>query len=137
MNLIELLETRAAEIIGGATEAMQRTSMKHYDAETPEQIRKKLTMLYHLTERGVNEKNAFPMVSYIEKMAEERFAAGFDLQEVQTAINVLEEYMWRQITEDLPSGAQADALRIIGSILGGAKDALARKYVNMNKSVKA
>jgi hypothetical protein len=76
MNLIELLETRAVEIIGGAAAATQRTSMKHYDAETPEQLRKKLTMLYHLTERGVKEKNAFPMVSYIEKMAEERFAAG-------------------------------------------------------------
>ena len=137
MNLIELLETRAVEIIGGAAAAMQRTSMKHYDAETPEQLRKKLTMLYHLTERGVKEKNAFPMVSYIEKMAEERFAAGFDLQEVQTAINVLEEYIWQQIIDELPAGAQADALKIISSILGGAKDALARKYVELNKTVKA
>jgi uncharacterized protein Smg (DUF494 family) len=136
MNLIELLEGRAEIIINGASEAMQRTSMKHYDAESPEKLRKKLTMLYHLTERGVNEKNVFPMVSYVEKMAEERFAAGFDLQEVQTAINVLEDYMWRQITEDLPAGAQADALRIISSILGGAKDALARKYVDLYKAVK-
>jgi hypothetical protein len=136
MNLIELLETKAVEIINGAAAAMQRTSMKHYDSETPEQLRKKLTMLYHLTERGVKEKNVFPMISYIEKMAEERFAAGFDLQEVQTAINVLEEYMWQQIIDDLPAGAQADALRIISSILGGAKDALARKYVDLNRTVK-
>jgi hypothetical protein len=136
MNLIELLESRAVEIINGAAAAMQRTSMKHYDAETPEQLRKKLTMLYHLTERGVKEKNVFPMISYVEKMAEERYASGFDLQEVQTAINVLEEYMWQQVIDDLPAGAQADALRIISSILGGAKDALARKYVALNKTVK-
>lgn len=133
MNLIELLESKAEEIINGASNAMQRTGMKHYDADTPEQIRKKLTMLYHLTERGVNEKNLFPMISYVEKMAEERFSSGFDLQEVQTAINVLEEFMWKQIIEDLPAGAQAEALRIISSILGGAKDAIARRYVELNK----
>lgn len=136
MNLIELLETRAQEIINGAVTAMQRANMKHYDADSPEQLRKKLTMLYHLTERGVKEKNVFPMVSYVEKMAEERFSAGYDLQEVQTAINVLEEFFWQQIIDDLPAGAQADALRIISSILGGAKDALARKYVALNRAVK-
>ncbi len=133
MNLLELLESKAEEIITGASDAMQRTGMKHYDADPPEQIRKKLTMLYHLTERGVKEKNLFPMVSYVEKMAEERFAAGFDLQEVQTAINVLEEFMWKQIIEDLPAGAQAEALRIISSILGSGKDAIARRYVELNK----
>lgn len=133
MNLIELLESKAEEIINGASNAMQRTGMKHYDADTPEQIRKKLTMLYHLTERGVNEQNLFPMISYVEKMAEERFSSGFDLQEVQTAINVLEEFMWKQIIENLPAGAQAEALRIISSIFGGAKDAIARRYVELNK----
>ena len=133
MNLIELLESKAEEILTGAADAMQRCGMKHYDADPPEQIRKKLTMLYHLTERGVNEKNLFPMVSYVEKMAEERFNSGFDLQEVQTAINVLEEYMWKQIIGDLPAGAQAEALRIISSILGSAKDAIARKYVDLHK----
>jgi hypothetical protein len=135
MNLIELLDSKAEEIINGASGAMKRAGMKHYDSDTPEQVRKRLTMLYHLTERGVKEKNLFPMVSYVEKMAEERFTAGFDLQEVQTAINVLEEYLWRYITEELPSAALADALRLISSVLGGAKDALARKYVELNKVV--
>jgi hypothetical protein len=50
---------------------------------------------------------------------------------------VLEEYIWQQIIDELPAGAQADALKIISSILGGAKDALARKYVELNKTVKA
>jgi hypothetical protein len=135
MNLIELLDSKAEEIINGASEAMKRAGMKHFDSDTPEQIRKRLTMLYHLTDRGVKEKNLFPMVSYVEKMAEERFTAGFDLQEVQTAINVLEEYLWRYITEALPPAALADALRLISSILGAAKDALARKYVELNKVV--
>lgn len=133
MNLIELLESKAEEIINGASEAMQRAGMKHYEKDAPEGIRKKLAMLYHLTERGVNEQNLFPMVSYVEKMAEERFSSGFDLQEVQTAINVLEEFMWKQIIKDLPAGAQAEALRIISSILGSAKDAIARRYVELNK----
>jgi hypothetical protein len=135
MNLIELLDSKAEEIINGASEAMKRAGMKHFDSDTPEQIRKRVTMLYHLTERGVKEKNLFPMVSYVEKMAEERFTAGFDLQEVQTAINVLEEYLWRYISEELPPAALADALRLVSSILGGTKDALARKYVELNKVI--
>lgn len=135
MNLIELLDSKAEEIINGASDAMRRSGMRHFDSDTPEQIRMRLTMLYHLTERGVKEKNLFPIVSYVEKMAEERFTAGFDLQEVQTAINVLEEYLWRYITEELPPAALADALRLISSLLGGAKDALARKYVELNKVV--
>jgi hypothetical protein len=71
------------------------------------------------------------MINYIEKMARQRFLSGFELQEVQTAFNVLEECIWKQILVTIPPSGQADALSLVSSVLGSGKDTLARTYVSL------
>jgi hypothetical protein len=71
------------------------------------------------------------MIAHAEGIARERFEAGFDLWEVQTAFNVLEEAIWVRILKELAPTDFAEALGIISTVLGVGKDTLARRYVSL------
>ena len=43
------------------------------------------------------------MVEYAQQIAKERYADKFDLQEVQSAFNMLEEVIWKTITTEMIS----------------------------------
>jgi len=112
---------------------MDRAGLKHYSYGGPETTRNKMDSLYNQITQSVKEKNLIPIVSHIEKIAEARFQSGFELQEVQTAVNVLEEGIWKQILSDMPKEEQPKALSLVSSIIGSGKDTLARAYVTMTK----
>ena len=133
MTLIELLEKSGDKVVSEAIEEMQRARLKHYQYGGPETTRNKMDTLYNQITQSVKEKNLIPIVSYIEKIAEARFESGFELQEVQTAINVLEEGIWKQILAELPNEDQPKALALVSSIIGSGKDTLARTYVILSK----
>ncbi len=93
--------------------------------------------LYVLTTRAVQERNIGPMIAHANTVAQERFKQGFDLSEVQTAFNVLEEVLWRSIIKELAPTEQAHALGLVGTVLGAGKDALAREYVSLASKTRA
>lgn len=131
MDLNELLLKCSDTILNESLELMSRANLKHYEYGGAEQTRKKITKLLELTKQSVDEKNLIPMINYIEKMAKQRFLSGFELQEVQTAFNVLEECIWKQILRAMPPSNQGDALALVSSVLGSGKDTLARTYVSL------
>jgi hypothetical protein len=133
MTLIELLEKSGDAVVGESLEAMKGARLKHYALGGPEITKQKMDTLYNIIYQSIKEKNLIPIVSYFEKMAEKRFESGFELQEVQTAVNVLEESMWKHILEELSQEDQPKALGLISSIIGSGKDTLARTYVAMSK----
>jgi hypothetical protein len=96
-----------------------------------------LKALYALSARAVKEKNLGPMIAHAETIARERFEAGFDLSEVQTAFNVLEEAIWMHILKNLPPDELAEALGLVSTVLGAGKDMLARTYVTLASKTKA
>lgn len=130
MDLIELLEKFDRDILDDVVSAMARYRLKHYDGDV-KQLHRKMALLYDYVEKGVKEENVMPMVSYVEKMAEQRFISGFDLQEVQTAFNSLEEFIWKYVLENIEIGGQAEALGLISSVIGSGKDTLARTFVRL------
>jgi hypothetical protein len=138
MELHVLLDKKSDTILNEALALMSRASLKHYEYGGEQQTRKKIAKLLELTQQSVLEKNLIPMINYIEKMAHQRFLSGFELQEVQTAFNVLEECIWKQILAAIPPSDQADALSLASSVLGSGKDTLARTYVSLasEKSLK-
>jgi hypothetical protein len=131
MDLNELLVKCSDTILKESLELMSRANLKHYEYGGPEQTRKKISKLLELTHQSVDDKNLIPMINYIEKTAKKRFMSGFELQEVQTAFNVLEECIWKQILKVIPASGQGDALALVSSILGSGKDTLARTYVSL------
>jgi hypothetical protein len=50
---------------------------------------------------------------------------------VQVAINAMEEAAWRALVAELPTEELADALALVATVLGAAKDALAQEYVRL------
>ena len=137
MNLLQLLEVNADNILAEANNALGRRRLKRYEEVGAEQREVRLRKLYTLTLQSIKQRNLAPLVEYVENAAQEQFTSGFDLYEVQTAFNVLEEAIWQQIVKELPASELAEALGLISTALGTGKDALARIYVSLASKVRA
>jgi hypothetical protein len=129
MKLAELLENSRQDLVAEATEALSRAHLPHYSASRTEQNHERLARLYDLTLECVRSRTLLPIITYANALARERHADGFDLQEVQTALNVLEEVIWREITATLEPREYPQAFGLASTILGAAKQALAVQYV--------
>ncbi len=131
MNLYQLLHDSSADILEDAMNAIGRSHVKHYEESGREHTHQRLKALLVLTVRAVKERNLGPMVAHADTVARERFNAGFDLWEVQTAFNVLEEAVWTKVMKELPPADLPEALGLVSTILGVGKDTLARRYVSL------
>jgi hypothetical protein len=131
MDTAAFLVGRRGEIVDAAVAAIGRTHLRHYEGTPASEVRRRLDALFdHLVE-SMERKDLGPIVRYGETLAGERFTAGFDLSEVQAAMNVLEEATWSTIVSEIPPEGLAEALGLVGTVLGAGKDALARTYVSL------
>jgi len=137
MDLNQLLHDQSNEILSDAEAAIARARLAHYEKSGAEHTHQRLKALFTLTARAVKEKNLGPMIAHAETIGRERFEAGFDLSEVQTAFNVLEEAIWMRILKNLSPIELAVALGLVSTVLGAGKDTLARMYVSLASKTKA
>jgi hypothetical protein len=131
VSLEKILQEDRLAILNEAVESLCRAHLKHYETAGPDLIRERLDNLLRIVLEALLKRSLTPIVTHAAAVAVERFEAGVDLHEVQTAFNVLEEILWLRILTSLPASEQAQALGLIGTVLGNGKDALARKYVSM------
>ncbi len=131
MNLHPFLRDGRQEILAEAVESVRRARLESYEAAGPARIRQRLDDLLGLVLDAIRDRTLAPIVAHANAVATERFEAGFDLAEVQTAFNVLEEVLWLHILKQFPPEEQGEALGLVGTVLGTGKDTLARKYVSM------
>src|SRR5512135_2508535 len=117
MELNELLQDQQSEILKKAFETVKRSQLRSYENAGDEHIHQRLKALYTLAARAIKEHNLGPMVAHAQTIAQERFSAGYDLSEVQTAFNVLAEAMWTTVMERLPAAEFAEALGLISTVL--------------------
>jgi hypothetical protein len=130
MDLAKLLEQHRDAIITEATAALGHARQSHY-ADSAAANHDRLARLFDLTLGAVRDRNLTPMLEYAQQLARERYKDGFDLQEVQTAFNVLEEAIWRAITKGLKGKDYPQAFGLTSTALGAGKAALAREYVSL------
>lgn len=131
MELHERMEQWESELLTDATKAIERAHLTHYERTGPDSIEERLRRLYDVTMESVRRRHVQSILKHAETVAAERFASGFDLGEVQTAFNVLEEAIWVRVQKELPPIEQADALGMISTVLGAGKDKLAQTYVSL------
>ena len=131
MSLKKILQEGRQEMLEEAVASLRRARLEHYEKAGPNQIRQRLSVLLDLVIAAVLERNLAPIIAHANAVATECFEAGVDLSEVQTAFNVMEEVIWMRILKKLAASKQAEALGLVGTVLGSAKDSLARKYVSM------
>ncbi len=137
MDLLQLLTEKESVILDEAADALARSRLKHYQAAGAAWNRQRLQELLAVARSATADRNLVPLINHMEQIAQERYSAGFGIHEVQTAVNVLEESIWRQISQNIPPTDLAEAFGLIGTVLGAGKDALARAYVALASHSKA
>lgn len=130
-RIASYLEDRRESILASAGESMARAHLPHYPHPNDAEPMARLSALYSLVAGCASDHNLSPIAAYAQRIARERHAAGVQLAEVQTAINVLEEAIWRNILSEVPVEEQGETLGVVGTILGAVKDKLACAYVTL------
>jgi hypothetical protein len=131
MKTAEFLTHERDVIVDAAEATLARMHARHYESAGASEVRQRLEALYDHLLDALRSRDLGPIVAYAEQVAQERFNAGYDLSEVQTAFNALEEATWTRVFAELPPTQFAEALGLVSTILGAAKDALARNYVSL------
>ena len=125
------LSERTEQVMALAIETIERTHLPSYERVGASVSGERLRALFALVIRCAGERHLEPMLEHAERIAKERHAAGVGLQEVQRAINAVEEAVWRVVLAELPAEEQGEALGVVATILGAAKDRLACTYVSL------
>ena len=74
---------------------------RHYESADAEEVRLRLGNLFDELVNGLATRDLGPIIAYSQQVAEQRYAAGYDLSEVQTAFNALEEATWARVLNKL------------------------------------
>jgi hypothetical protein len=136
MSLLKFLQSDKIEIINEALSDLERSRLKHYTESNKETNDERLRNFYDILIKCVESKSLVEICDYCEELANKRFNSGFDLYEVQSTINVLEEIIWKKIIKYLPPSEYERALGMITTVLGAGKDSLACKYVSLASQCK-
>jgi hypothetical protein len=135
MDVVELLSEDKAEILEDAWRSVAKIT--HYERDGAKTSRQRLeTLLDHVT-AAILRRDLGDLLDYAEQVARQRFEAGYDLCEVQTAFFMLEEAMWRRILSRIPPADLAESLGLVATAIGRGKDALGRAYVSLATSARA
>ncbi|HLM94726.1 MAG TPA: hypothetical protein VK283_00340 [Acidimicrobiales bacterium] len=134
MDLVGALSEAQNDVLSDASEALRRAHLAHYEASGSETSHQRLADLFSLVVECLTQRTLAPMSRYAERVAQERFRARFDIGEVQTAFNVLEEAIWRVVIPRIPPGDLVEFAGLIGTVLGVGKDTLARVWVSIATS---
>ena len=131
MELSELFRSWEDDLVNEAVTELRHARLKHYIADGEEVTRERVATFIDRALECFSSRRAQPMVEHAEFIARERHAAGYDLFEVQIAINVIEEALWKRILSSVEPDELAHALGMVNAIFGMSKDVLARTYVSL------
>lgn len=131
MMIHTTLTAGRAAILDEAFTELQQLQLHHYETAGPDFTRRRLEGLYDLVLGALDHRDVGSVIAYADAVAEERFTAGFDVSEVQLAFNVLESAMWRAVVPTESHEDLAEAVGLLSTVFGIAKDALARTYVSL------
>jgi len=131
MAVEDLLAQQRAEVLDEAFEGLSRSHPAHYERSGDELTRERLAGLFEIVVTALRDRQLEPVARYCEAVAAQRFESGFGIAEVQTAFNVMEETIWRRVVAGVRADELAEALGLVGTVLGFAKDVLARRYVSL------
>lgn len=124
-------------IVDEAGAALGRAHSRHYDSAGEREVHHRLETLFDHLASAIRDRDVTQLVDHARRIAEDRFNAGYDLGEVQTAFNALEEATWTRAVAVLNPADLAQTLGLVTTALGAGKDALARRYVSLASNTHA
>ncbi len=129
IDVATFIASRRERLLGEAGDAVRRAHLAHYEAVGGQATDERLAELLDIVIGACREHHLDGALSYADTLAERRHDRGYPLSEVQTAINVLEEAVWRSVIADAPPAAQGYALGLVSTVLGAVKDRVACGYI--------
>jgi len=131
MRLIAMLRENTDELVESAAAELHRAHLAHYEKVGLEATRERISALVELTFACLEAGSADPVTDWASRVGRERYDAGYDLLELQVAVNIVEEAFSQRILASIDPENVARYLGLVSAILGMAKDALARTYVSL------
>ncbi len=131
MTLLELCYNKPDLILLDSTNSLERAELQNYKDLTPEKLRIRLNKLFQAFVLSLEKGSYEVMKDYMKKVSNERFASGYKLHDVQAAINIMEECLWKKIPEHVSAEHQIEALRQVMIILNNAKETLIAEYASL------
>jgi hypothetical protein len=128
-----VLESRRHELESLVYDRLRRSTAAHYRDADEALLRQRVASLLEAFLVALGEQ-PFHFGQYFHRIAEERFDEGFDLTEIQLALNVLGERSWTMICATVDEReALVEALGRTSAVIGHAKDALAQAYFERSR----
>jgi hypothetical protein len=127
--LIQALEAHAQEIVDEAVELLAHRLNPPYQPVAPEVLKERLGKTMTTVITALKERTPLPVIEHGKRVAQARFHAGYQLEEIQTAFNALEETLWNFMVKEADAAHLAQDLAMVGSVIGAIKDELGRSYV--------
>jgi hypothetical protein len=126
-DISSFLSGSREEIIEAEVHGLRELHAPHYEDIDLNELQLRAV---RLVESFLTSLTAGPasFVEYLQSVAQERFHEGFFLEEIQSALNILGEKVWKIVAEGVPEGHQVEYLGRVSAIVGAAKDELARVY---------
>ena len=134
MTLLELLYNQPEKILLDATNSLVRAHLPHYNNFSKSELKERYTKLLDSVTVCAEKNSCKELHSYMNKLSDERFALGFEPTEVQVAINIFEEALWKNIYELVDSDKQNSSMKLITEITGRAKQELIGEYAILERS---
>jgi hypothetical protein len=127
-ELYELLLQRRSELAASVAERLRAPDAPHYSQLDPGRLQERATQLVHVLLESVADLPA-TFVHYIQGTADERIGEGYFLDEIQLALSALEARAWQIVVQESRCEDHARHLAQVSTIVGAAKDHLARVYL--------
>ena len=134
MYLADKMESTQRDVLREASAALHRSHLTHYIDAGSEVSDQRLEDLYVMVRACVAARNLVAITEFARNIAHQRFDAGYDSSEVQTAFNVLEEAIWHEVISSIPAEELVEAAGLVSTVLGAGKDELARTWVSLAAS---
>ena len=128
-HLVVILGKERDSIVGLASQSVRHD--RRYELAGSAETRRRIELLYDQMTGAIAGRDLGDVLGYARELARERFESGYDLAELQAAFNALEEATWSTLCARLAPELLAVSLGLVSTVLGAAKDALAREYVSL------
>ena len=131
MELVTTLQGSESAIVNEAFSTLEHCTSPTTRQAGAEFTHTALDDLFDLVGRAIEHRDLEGVIQFADEIAEQRFTSGFDISEVQTAFNSLETAMWRRVVAAEAPADLPEAVGLLSTVFGVAKDALARRYVSL------
>ncbi len=134
MTLLDLLYNKPDQVLLDATNSLLRAHLPHYEKFKESDINERYKKLLISITKCVEKNSCNELASYMDKLSDERFSMGFEPTEVQVAINIFEEALWKNISDLVDGDKQISAMKLITGIISRAKQEMLGEYAILERS---